>query len=90
MEDTVTLQDGEGGTIDGQIVMLPNAVDGAFVVQTSDGRALQMTADELKAQKVRGYVVEKDGKKFQMLPMSDTRAGDFGGGIDFRFMKANK
>jgi len=39
---------------------------------------------------VRGYVVEKDGKKFQMLPMSDTRAGDFGGGIDFRFMKANK
>jgi hypothetical protein len=50
----------------------------------------EMTADELKAQKVRGYVVEKDGKKFQMLPMSDTRAGDFGGGIDFRFMKANK
>ena len=50
----------------------------------------EMAADELKAQKVRGYVVEKDGQKFQMLPMSDTRAGDFGGGIDFRLMKANK
>ena len=47
MEDQVTLQDGEGGTIEGTIVMLPNAVDGVFVVETNDGKALQMTADEL-------------------------------------------
>jgi hypothetical protein len=49
-----------------------------------------MTAEQLKADKVRGYVVEKDGKKFQMMGMSDDRIGDFGGGIDFRFMKTNK
>ena len=50
----------------------------------------EMTAEQLKADKVRGYVVEKDGKKFQMMGMSDDRIGDFGGGIDFRFMKTNK
>lgn len=50
----------------------------------------EMTAEQLKADKVRGYVVEKDGKKFQMMGMSDDRIGDFGGGIDFRFMKSNK
>jgi len=47
LEDTVTLQDGEGGMIEGTVVTLPNAVDGVFVVQTSDGRALQMTADDI-------------------------------------------
>ena len=47
----------------------------------------ELTAEELKAQKIRSYVVEKDGKKFQMMAMSDDRIGDFGGGIDFRFMQ---
>ena len=47
LEDTVTLQDGEGGVIDGEIVTLPNAVDGVFVIQTKDGKALQMTADDM-------------------------------------------
>lgn len=46
----------------------------------------EMTAEQLKADKVRSYVVEKDGKKYQMMAMSDTRIGDFGGGIDYRFM----
>ncbi len=50
----------------------------------------EMTAEQLKADKVRGYVVEKDGKKFQMMAMSDDRIGDFGGGIDFRFMVSKK
>ena len=50
----------------------------------------EMTVEQLKADKVRGYVVEKDGKKFQMMGMSDDRIGDFGGGIDFRFMKSNR
>ena len=50
----------------------------------------EMTAAQLKADKVRGYVVEKDGKKFQMMAMSDDRIGDFGGGIDFRFMVSKK
>lgn len=50
----------------------------------------EMTASQLKAEKVRSYVVEKDGKKFQMMAMSDDRIGDFGGGIDFRFMATKK
>lgn len=47
IEDTVALQDGEGGIIEGQVVQLPNSVDGVFVIQTADGRALQMTADDM-------------------------------------------
>lgn len=50
----------------------------------------EMTAEELKAQKVRGYVVEKDGQKFQMMAMTDDRIGDFGGTINFRFMQTKK
>ena len=50
----------------------------------------EMTAEQLKADKVRSYTVEKDGQKFLMMAMSDDRIGDFGGGIDFRFMKSNK
>jgi hypothetical protein len=46
----------------------------------------EMTAEQLKADKVRSYVVEKDGKKYQMMAMTDDRIGDFGGGITFRFM----
>ena len=45
---------------------------------------------ELKAQKIRSYVVEKDGQKYQMMAMTDDRIGDFGGTINFRFMKTNK
>ena len=58
MEDTVTLQDGQGGTIEGQVVALPNAVDGVYVVQTADGKALQMTADELNRRIVNHNGVE--------------------------------
>lgn len=46
-EDQVTLQDGNGGLTEGTVVMLPNAVDGVYVIQTNDGQALQMTADDL-------------------------------------------
>ncbi|MBR1666951.1 MAG: hypothetical protein IJ693_01590 [Bacteroidaceae bacterium] len=48
------------------------------------------TAAELKADKVRSYTVEKDGKKLMMMAMSDDRVGDFGGGVTFRFMLSNK
>ncbi len=61
---------------------------GAKFYHTFSGK--QMTAAQLKADKVRGYVVEKDGKKFQMMAMSDDRVGDFGGGIDYRFMLMRK
>ena len=60
LEDTVTLQDGEGGMIQGQIVTLPNAVDGVFVVQTNDGRALQMTADDMNRR-----IVEHNGMQVE-------------------------
>lgn len=50
----------------------------------------EMTAAQLKADKVRGYMVEKDGKKFLMMAMTDDRIGDFGGHIDYRFMPSNK
>ena len=60
LEDTVTLQDGNGGMIQGQIVTLPNAVDGVFVVQTSDGRALQMTADDMNRR-----IVEHNGMQVE-------------------------
>lgn len=50
----------------------------------------EMTAEQLKADKVRSYTVEKDGKKFLMMAMTDDRIGDFGGHIDYRFMPSNK
>lgn len=70
LDDTVTLQDGEGGVIEGQVVTLPNAVDGVFVIQTNDGRALQMTADEMNRR-----IVAHNGAEVQrastMSPTSD-------------------
>ena len=57
-EDTVTLNDGEGGVIEGQIGMLPNSVDGVYVVYTNDGRALQLTEDDLNRRIVAHNGVE--------------------------------
>ena len=50
----------------------------------------EMNAEQLKADKVRSYMVEKDGKKFMMMAMTDDRIGDFGCHIDYRFMISNK
>lgn len=47
LEDVVTLQDANGNTIVGEIGMMPNASDGVYVVYTTDGKALQYTANEL-------------------------------------------
>lgn len=47
LEDVVTLQDADGNTIEGEIGMMPNAIDGVYVVYTPDNRALQFTADQL-------------------------------------------
>ena len=44
------------------------------------------TAEKLKAEKIRTYGVQVGDKKFMMMAMTDDRIGDFGGGIDFRFM----
>ena len=47
LEDTVTLNDGQGNVIEGEIGQMPNAVDGVYVVYSTDGRAMQFTGDEL-------------------------------------------
>ena len=50
----------------------------------------EMNAEQLKADKVRSYMVEKDGKKYMMMARTDDRIGDFGCHIDYRFMISNK
>ena len=47
LNDTVTLNDGQGNIIEGEIGMMPASIDGAYVVYTSDGRAMQLTDDDL-------------------------------------------
>lgn len=70
LEDVVTLQDADGNTITGEIGMMPNASDGVYVVYTSDGKALQYTADELNR-----MIVAHNGMEVQrgatMSPQSD-------------------
>jgi hypothetical protein len=63
LEDTVTLDDGEGNVIEGQIGMMPNSVDGVYVVYTPDNRALQFTADQLNRMIVshNGMEVQRGG-----------------------------
>lgn len=48
------------------------------------------TAEQLKAEKIRSYGVQKGESKFMMMNMTDTRIGDFGGGTDLRFMTSKK
>ena len=47
--DTVTLNDGEGNTIEGTVVQMPNSIDGVYQVQTNDTNEPMkyLTADEL-------------------------------------------
>lgn len=47
LNDTVTLNDGQGNLIEGEIGMMPSSIDGAYVVYTADGKAMQFTGDEL-------------------------------------------
>lgn len=72
-EDTVTLDDGQGGLIEGTIVMMPNSIDGVYVVQTPDNRALQYTADELNRMIVshNGQEVARGGQQEQQPVVQD-------------------
>lgn len=47
LNDTVTLNDGQSNIIEGEIGMMPASIDGVYVVYTSDGRAMQLTGDDL-------------------------------------------
>ncbi len=50
----------------------------------------EMTADQLKEAGIHSYMVEKDGKKFLLMPHGDSEAGDFGGGLVFGFTLTDK
>ena len=84
IEDTVTLQDGEGGTIEGEITELPNSDDGVFAVQTNDkrpGKAVQyFTADELNRRIVahNGMEVQRGSQgNEQILTESEQNQASF-------------
>lgn len=61
MEDQVSFQDDNGNVVNGMVVQLPNAVDGAYIIQTDDNKVLQMTADDLNRRIVghNGMPVER-------------------------------
>ena len=63
LEDTVTIQDDGGNTIDGMVVSVPNAIDGVYAVQTSDNKVLQLTADDLNRRIVahNGQEIQRNG-----------------------------
>lgn len=60
LEDTVALNDGNGNIIEGEIGMMPNSVDGVYVVYTPDGKALQFTADQMNR-----MIVAHNGQEVQ-------------------------
>ena len=66
LEDTVTLQDGDGNVVEGEIGMMPNSVDGVYVVYTPDGKALQYTADQLNR-----MIVNHNGMEVQRATPQD-------------------
>lgn len=66
LEDQVVLMDGQGGSIQGTVGMLPNSADGVFVIYTEDGKALQLTADDLNRR-----IVNHNGAEVQRLQPAD-------------------
>lgn len=80
LEDTITLNDGEGNTIEGTVVMMPNAVDGVYVLQTPDGKALQFTADQMNRMIVahngmevqRGQQIADEGQTIENQQLEQT------------------
>lgn len=74
------------GDMDAIHEKLADVMEAKGVKCTNTFSGKEMTAEQLKANKVRSYTVEKDGKKFLMMAMTDDRIGDFGGHIDYRFM----
>ncbi len=50
----------------------------------------EYTAEQLKADGIRTYMVEKDGVKYLMMPHGDASVGHFGSGLSFGFTKATR
>ena len=83
LNDTVTLNDGQGNIIEGEIGMMPASIDGAYVVYTSDGRAMQFTGDELNKMIVahNGVEVERAAAMPQPTEQPVENSGeDYAGG----------
>ena len=79
LNDTVTLNDGQGNIIEGEIGMMPNAYDGAYVVYTSDGRAMQLTADDLNRMIVAHNGMEVQRSTMQPPVVQPEEADNAGG-----------
>lgn len=79
LEDTVTLNDGQGNIIEGEIGQMPNAYDGAYVVYTSDGRAMQFTADDLNRMIVAHNGMEVQRSTMQPPVVQPEEADNAGG-----------
>ncbi len=79
LEDTVTLNDGQGNIIEGEIGQMPNAYDGAYVVYTSDGRAMQFTADDLNRMIVAHNGIEVQRSTMQPPVVQPEEADNAGG-----------
>ena len=71
LNDTVILSDGKGGFIEGEIGMMPSAVDSPFVVYTTDGQALQLTNDQLNRMIVNHNGVEVERALNDVADMVD-------------------
>lgn len=76
MEDQVTFQDDNGNVVNGMVVQLPNAVDGAYIIQTDDNKILQMTADDLNRRIVahNGMQVERASAQPAQQPAGEGAA----------------
>ena len=59
------------------------AAKGAKFSHTLSGQ--ELTVDQLKANKVRSYVIAANGKRFMMMARSESTISDFGGGVNFMF-----
>ena len=64
------------------------AAKGVAFTQSLSGKAC--TADQLKADKIRSYGVEKDGKKYLMMVFTDDSPGDFGASFNFVFTNTRR
>ncbi len=81
LNDTVTLNDGQGNIIEGEIGMMPASIDGVYVVYTVDGRAMQLTADELNKMIVahNGMEVERSTMQPPVMQPEEAELDNAGG-----------
>lgn len=64
------------------------AAKGAKFYHAMSGK--EYTAEQLKADGIRTYMVEKDGVKYLLMPHGDASVGYFGSGITFGFTKSTR